>query len=140
MNLAVKILYMRRFCCLKKLSYFLLKIIGVEIPLSVKFGENIDLVHWSYGTVIHPNTTIEDNVKIYQNVTFGRSDVQNVNPSNINILVKKNSIIGAGAKILTATNLVIEERSIVGANCVLLTSTEKNSVYVGIPGKKIESK
>ena len=39
------------------------------------FGKNVKFPHNAIGTVIPDKTIIEDNVKIYQNVTIGRADI-----------------------------------------------------------------
>ena len=46
----------------------IIKIMGAAIGKNALFKNN------GLGTVIHPSTVIEDNVKIYQNVTIGRAD------------------------------------------------------------------
>jgi len=69
------ILWMRQVIGLKKISYLILKLIGVEIPLSVRIGSNLVLAHWANGLVVHNSTLIGDNVRIYQGVTIGRADV-----------------------------------------------------------------
>ena len=50
-------------------------LLGVDIPRCVVIGNNVSFPHNAIGTVIHDNTIIEDNVRIYQNVTLGRADV-----------------------------------------------------------------
>lgn len=59
----------------KAKSFTLLKLMGIEIPKGVKIGKRVRFEHWAYGTVIHPFTVIEDNVKVYQGVTIGIADV-----------------------------------------------------------------
>lgn len=113
---------------------------GIDIPSTVKIGKNVKFPHNSYGTVIHPNTIIEDNVKIYQNVTIGRADIENeINESKFDkIIIKKGAILGAGCKVLCKEGiLTIEENTIIGANAVLTKSTNKNEIWAGIPAKKI---
>ena len=134
------LLKLRKVPFLKKLSYYLLKIIGVEIPLSVKIGKNVEFPHWSYGLVIHPNTTIEDNVKIYQGVTLGRADIYRHHSKSKfeGILIKRGAIICAGAKVLCKKGvLIVGENTVIGANSVLFESTGDNEVWGGIPARKI---
>ena len=50
-------------------------LLEVDIPRCVVIGKNVKFPHNAIGTVIHDNTVLEDNVKIYQNVTLGRADV-----------------------------------------------------------------
>lgn len=114
--------------------------LGMDLPTSVKIGNNLQLPHNSIGTVIHPNTSIGNNVKIYQNVTIGRADVNTpyTKSKMRGIIIEDNVIIGAGAKILCKNDILyIRKGTIIGANAVVLDSTEENGVYVGIPAKNI---
>ena len=104
---------------------------GVDIPPEVKIGKEDKFPHNSVGTVIHNNTTIEDNVRIYQNVTIGRSDIYKPYKDSKmkNIIIKENAIICAGAKKLCKEGtLTIGKNSIVAANAVLLNSIGDNEV------------
>lgn len=79
-------------------------------------------------------------MKIYQNVTIGRADIENkINESKFDkIIIKKGAILGAGCKVLCKEGiLTIEENTIIGANAVLTKSTNKNEIWAGIPAKKI---
>lgn len=132
---------LRTIPLLRYLSYFLMKLLGVEIPLSVQIGKNFILAHWGNGVVIHPFTIIKDNVKIYQGVTIGRADIyQNPNSEFNEIVIEDNVIISAGAKVLTSKNCVIASGTIIGANAVLLIKEAKieKGVYVGNPARKIK--
>lgn len=53
-------------------------LLGVDISRCVVIGKNVCYPHNSFETVIHDNTVIENNVKIYQNVTLGRADIYNL--------------------------------------------------------------
>lgn len=113
---------------------------GVFLPRGVKLGKNVSFRHNAIGTVIHNQTTIEDNVKIYQNVTIGRADVD-TSPYESKfegILIKEGAILSAGAKILCKEGtLVVGKNSIVAANAVLLNSIPDNEIWGGIPARKI---
>lgn len=116
---------------------------GIDLPSSVKLGKNVSFPHNSIGTVIHPNTVIEDNVKVYQNVTIGHADVyKDISESRMKrIIIKKGAILGAGCKILSKDEeLIVGKNTIIGANAVLLSSTGDNEIWVGIPAKKIAQK
>lgn len=125
---------------IRKIIQIKLLKLGVDLPVSVKIGSNLQLPHNSIGTVIHPNTSIGNNVKIYQNVTIGRADVDKPYAESRmrEIIIEDNVIIGAGAKILCKNDVLrIRKGTIIGANAVVLDSTEENGVYVGIPAKNI---
>lgn len=123
----------------KIIHYILLNKKGVDIPSGVVIGKNVKFPHNSVGTVIHPRTIIKDNVKIYQNVTIGRANIyENYNENIGHIIIEEGAIICAGAKILYKDkDLVVAKNSIIGANAVLLNSTGENEIWGGIPAKKI---
>jgi serine O-acetyltransferase len=126
-----------------KLSFYLLKFLGIEIPLTVRVGKNVEFAHWAYGLVVHPNTIIEDNVKLYQGVTIGRSDIyEHHSKSKMeSIVIRKGAIICAGAKVLCKEGVLsVGENTVIGANAVLFSSTGDNEIWVGSPAKKIKSR
>lgn len=117
-----------------------MKILGIEIPLSVKIGKNFTISHWGYGTVIHPYTRIGNNVKIYQGVTIGRSNIyENIDNDLKEIIIEDNVIFSAGSKVLVKKSCTIKAGTIIGANAVLIVdkSSIEKGVYVGIPAKNI---
>lgn len=117
----------------KELNYLL----GVDIPRSVKIGKNVRFPHNSIGTVIHDKTIIEDDVKIYQNVTFGRADVYSDKESEFEgFYVEKGACICAGAKIICKKGtLCIATNAVVAANAVLLNSIGPGEIWGGVPAK-----
>ena len=64
-----RLVYARKSPLFGKFAYLILKTFGIEIPRSVEIGENFYLVHGGFGVVIHPNTIIGDDVRIYPGVT-----------------------------------------------------------------------
>lgn len=64
-----------KYPILNKFVYNINKIIGIDVPIEIQIGKNINFAHNSIGTVIHPKTKIEDNVLILSNVTIGKADV-----------------------------------------------------------------
>ena len=132
------LLRMRKMFGLKKLSYLWLKLIGVELPLSVQIGSGLVLAHWANGLVVHNSTVIGADVIIYQGVTIGRSDPHKHRHRKIKIVIQNGAILCAGAKILcTDDMLVAGGNSVIGANSVLLNSTGKNEIWGGIPARKL---
>ena len=94
------------------------------------------------GTVIHDKTVLEDNVKIYQNVTLGRADVyksvKDTNTEFDGFLIKEGACICAGAKIICKRGrLVVGKNAVVGANAVLLNSIGENEIWSGVPARFI---
>lgn len=128
------------FKIIDKLIEILLDKKGLSIPRQAIISKNVDFVHNAYGTVIHPNSIIKDNVKIYQGVTLGRADVYvDYKDSKMKrIIVEEGAILCAGAKILCKTgDLVIGKNSVIGANSVLTKSTGENEIWCGSPARKI---
>lgn len=119
----------------KKLNF----IIGVDIPRSVKIGNNVKFPHNSFGTVIHDKTFIEDDVKIYQNVTIGRSDIWKKDDQSLKgFHIKKGACICAGAKIIGKEGvLTIGEHAVIAANAVVLKSVGDKEIWAGVPARCI---
>ena len=87
--------------------------------------------------MIHPHTIIDDNVRIYHNVTVGRADVHIKSLDMKGFHLKKGAILGAGSKVLNTKGiLTVGENTIIAANPVLLNSTGDNEIWAGIPAKK----
>lgn len=116
--------------CLSEFSRF---ITGIEIHPGAVIGKNFIIDH-GMGVVIGETTLIKDNVRIYQGVTLGGTDLT---PTKRHPTIESNVVIGAGAKILG--NIVIGEGSKVGANSVVIESVPPYSTVVGIPGKVIQN-
>ena len=138
MNLVTKLVYKRKktkASIMKKIYTKMIYLAGADIPSDVIVGENVSFCHNCLGSVINNNTIIEDNVRIYQNVTIG---VSNPYDGNCNFIIKKGACLSAGAKIIGKKELIVGENTIIGANSVLLESTGDNEIWVGIPAKKIK--
>jgi len=134
------LVYARNWPVFGSLAYFLLKLLGAEIPRSVKFGPGCLLLHGGFGVVIHPSSEIESNVRIYPGVTLGRADIHvPADRSRFEgIHISQGAILASGARILCKEGiLTVGKGSIIGANAVLLQSTGDNEIWAGIPARKI---
>jgi serine O-acetyltransferase len=122
------------------LAYYLLKLLGVEIPSSVTIGQDFELAHGGIGVVIHPNTSIGSRVKVYPGVTLGRADIYRpVAMSQFQgIIVEDDAILSPGAKILCKQGVLrVGRGTVIGANAVLLQSTGENEIWAGIPAQLV---
>jgi serine O-acetyltransferase len=140
MSFYEKLVYARKNPLFGRLAYLILKLLGIEIPQSVKIGKGLLIHHGGVGIVVHPNTTLGENVSIYPGVTLGRADVHHsADRSNFTqIIVEDNVILGSGSKILgNQGTLRVAAGTVVGANAVLLNSTAQNEIWAGIPAKNI---
>jgi len=134
------LVYARRWPLVGCLAYYVLKLLGVEIPLSVEIGRNFYLVHGGFGVVIHPHSTIGDNVKIYPGVTLGRADIHlPADQSAFDAIhIEEGAILAPGAKILCREGVLrVAAGTVVGANAVLLQSTSENEIWAGVPAVQV---
>lgn len=122
------------------LAYYMLKILGVEIPRSVQIGQDIELVHGGFGVVIHPCTAIGDRVKIYPGATVGRADIYlPIEKSRFEgVVIEDDVILCPGCKVLCRQGVMrLGRGSVVGANAVLLNSTDENEIWAGVPARLV---
>ncbi len=123
-----------------RLAYLLLKALGAEVPRSVEIGDNFALVHGGFGVVIHSNTRIGDNVKVYPGVTLGRADIHvPIEQSKFQgIELGDDAILSPGSKVLCKEGILrVGRGTVLGANAVLLGSTGEDEIWAGIPAKKV---
>jgi serine O-acetyltransferase len=135
-----RLVYARRKLFIGKASYYLLKLLGVEIPLTVPIGEDFELAHGGFGVVIHPKTSIGDRVKIYPGVGVGRADIYRpVAESRFEgIIIEADVVLSPGAKVLCGEGVLrVGRGTVIGANAVLLDSTGENEIWAGVPARKI---
>ncbi|MGB9668565.1 MAG: serine O-acetyltransferase [Thermosulfidibacteraceae bacterium] len=105
---------------------------GIEIHPGAKIGKGFFIDH-GMGVVIGETTEIEDNVTIYHGVTLGGVSLEK---KKRHPTIKKNVVIGAGAKVLGP--FTVGENSRIGANSVVVKEVPPNSTVVGIPGKIVK--
>jgi serine O-acetyltransferase len=139
-DIPTSLVYARNNALLGRFAYYLLKILGVEIPRSVTIGQDFELAHGGVGVVIHSNSRIGDRVKIYPGVTLGRADVQfPIEQSEFKgIKIEDDVILGPGAKVLCKEGILeVKRGSIIGANAVLLNSTQEREIWAGVPARQV---
>lgn len=135
-DIYTQLLYARRLPLLGQVAYYALKLLGAEVPRSVRIGDGVTLEHGGFGTVIHPNCQIGNRVKIYPGVTLGRADIYRaIEESNFEgILIEDDVILAPGAKVLGKQGFLrVGRGTVVGANAVLLQSTGPDEIWAGIP-------
>jgi|GEM_PF-223091 len=134
------LIYARKKPVIGRLAYFVLKMLGIEIPLSVEIGPGFLLHHGGVGVVIHPKTVIGARVGIYPGVTLGRADVYRPASQSAfdGLRVEDDVILGAGAKVLCEQGVLrIGRGTVLGSNAVLLNSTGENEIWAGIPARLV---
>lgn len=115
-------------------------LLGVDVPPSVRIGQDFRLYHRAHGAVIHPNTTFGDRCRVFHNVTVGRADMHEA-PTD---LASARFVFGddvwlcAGAVILGSDETIAVGRgTVVAANAVLTQSTGEWEIWGGVPARKI---
>ena len=134
------LVYARESKYFGKIAYFILKILGIEIPIPVEIGKEFELAHGGFGVVIHPKSKIGKRVKMYPGVTLGRADVHlPFDRSKFKgIVIDDDVVLASGAKILCKEGtLRVRKGTVIGANSVLLESTGENEIWAGVPAKCI---
>jgi serine O-acetyltransferase len=137
-DLYTTLVYARSWPLVGRLAYYTLKLLGAEIPRSVRVGRDFELAHGGFGVVIHSRSTIGDRVKIYPGVTLGRADIYRpAGQSKFEgIAIEADAILCPGAKILCKEGkLTVGRGSVVGANAVLLQSTGEWEIWAGAPAR-----
>jgi len=135
-----RLVYARQIPVLGKMFYYLLKLLGSEIPLSVPIGKDFILEHGGHGVVIHSKSKIGDRVHIYQGVTLGRADIYLPGEQSKfeGIEIGDDVILSPGCKVLCKEGVLkVGNGTVVGANAVLLQSTGKNEIWAGAPARMV---
>ena len=136
MDFYTRLVYARRLPLIGKLSYYLLKLLGSEIPVSVPIGPGFILEHGGHGVVIHSKAKIGSNVHVYQGVTLGRADVYlPMEHSKFEgIEIGNDVILSPGCKVLCKEGVLkVGDGTVIGANAVLLESTGEFELWAGAP-------
>lgn len=135
-DLTTSLAYASKKPLIGKLAYYLLKLLGVELPRSVPIGAGLEIAHGGFGIVIHSKSTIGHNVKIYPGVSLGRADVHKpIGASSFEgIVIDDDVILSPGSKVLCKEGVLCVGRgTVLGANAVLLQSTGENEIWAGLP-------
>lgn len=138
MDFYTRLVYARQLPIIGKLSYYLLKLLGSEVPMSVEIGEGFLLEHGGHGVVIHSKAKIGKGVHIYQGVTIGRADIyQSMEKSKFEgVLIEDDVILCPGCKVLCKEGVLkVGTGTVVGANAVLLESTGRYEIWAGSPAR-----
>ena len=134
------LVYARTWPILGHLAYYALKILGAEVPRSVKIGQDFELAHGGFGVVIHPRSSIGDRVKIYPGVGLGRADIHlPMERSRFEgIVIEDDVILSPGCKLLCKDGVLrVGRGTVIGANAVLLQSTGEWEMWAGMPAKLV---
>ena len=138
-----RLVYARQIPVIGKMFYFLLKLLGADIPVAVRIGMDFILELGGYGVVIHSMSKIGDRVHIYQGVTLGRADIYLPGEQSKfeGIEIGDDVILSPGCKVLCKEGVLkVGNGTVVGANAVLLQSTGKNEIWAGATARMVGSR
>lgn len=137
-------LYLSKYCKCIGENIFVGKSVNLKNIQNLSLGSNISIHSYNYIDAFG-EIKISDNVSIANHCTIISSDHtwDDINiPIKYNEVLKKPIIIhedvwiAAGCRILG--NVTIANRVVVGAGAVVNKNLETNSLYVGVPVKKIK--
>ncbi len=103
---------------------------GIELYYSTEIGPGLNVMH-GMGVVVGPRYKIGRNFTINHGATIGQSGADE--PESI--IIGDNVRIFAGAKVIGRVR--IGDNVHIGANAVLIDDAESNSVYLGVPARKV---
>src|SRR5579872_2348230 len=122
-------LWNHRLCLLGRwLSQVARLLTGIEIHPGSKIGRRLFIDH-GMGVVVGETAIVGDDVTLYQGVTLGGTGKEQ---GKRHPTIEDNVVVGGGAKILG--NIVVGKNSRIGAGSVVLRSVPDNSTVVGVPG------
>ena len=139
-DLYTSLVYARTWPVAGRIAYYMLKLLGAEIPRSVRIGDDFELAHGGFGVVVHSRSVIGDRVKMYPGVTLGRADIyQPMEKSDFEgIVIEDDVILAPGAKVLGKDGVLkVARGTVVGANAVLLESTGEEEIWAGVPARRV---
>jgi serine O-acetyltransferase len=139
-DLYTSLVYARTWPVAGRIAYYMLKLLGAEIPRSVRIGHDFELAHGGFGVVVHSRSVIGDRVKMYPGVTLGRADIyQPMEKSDFEgIVIEDDVILAPGAKVLGKDGVLkVARGTVVGANAVLLESTGEEEIWAGVPARRV---
>ncbi len=127
------VLYKIKLTFLARLiSEFSRLITAIEIHPGAVIGKNLVIDH-GHGVVIGETAIVGDNVIIYHGSTLGGTSL---NLAKRHPTLDDNVLIGAGAKVLGPVTLGKNVK--IGANSVVTKDCPADSVFVGIPARRIK--
>jgi len=118
----------RLFLLARWLSQVARLLTGIEIHPAARIGRRLFIDH-GMGVVIGETATVGDDVTLYQGVTLGGTGKEH---GKRHPTLEDGVVVGGGAKILG--NIVVGKNSRIGAGSVVLRNVPDNSTVVGVPG------
>ena len=138
MDFITRLAYISKKPLIGPLAYYLLKLLGVELPRSALIGDDLEIAHGGFGIVIHSRAQIGSRVKLYPGVVLGRADIYKPASESYfeGIVIEDDVILSPGCKILGKEGVLrVGRGTVIGANAVLLQSTGEWEIWAGMPAR-----
>lgn len=115
------------------INYISRMLTAIDIHPGARISNGVMIDH-GQGVVIGQTAIVEEGCLIYQGVTLGGTGKET---GKRHPTLKKNVVVGAGAKVLG--NIIVGENSRIGAGSVVMQNVPDGCTVVGIPGKIVRT-
>lgn len=138
-------LYLKKYCKSTGQNIYVGKNVNLKNIHNLSIGSNVSIHSFNYLDA-YGEISIGNNVSIANHCTLISSDhtwENNEIPIKYNKVEKKPIVIeddvwiAAGCRILG--NVTIKERTVIGAGAVVNRNLDNNSLYVGVPARKVKT-
>ena len=138
-------LYLQKYCLSTGENIFVGKSVNLKNIQDLSIGSNVSIHSFNYldaygGINIGSNVSIANHCSIIaSDHTWGDKNI----PIKYNKVVKKPIVINddvwiaSGCRILG--DVIIKERTVIGAGAVVNKNLDNNSLYVGVPARKVKN-
>lgn len=109
-------------------------LLGVEIHYKTRIGPGFVIYH-GVGLVINGYTQIGRNVSVRQGCCLGNKVLPDGSLSGAPVI---GDGVDMGVNSVVLGNITVGNNTSIGANAVVVKDCESNSVYVGVPARKIK--
>jgi len=124
-------IWLAKLC--KAINFFIFKAL---LCYECDLADNIEMVHFGFGCVSHPNVTIGRNVKLFHHVTLAAETKPN---SDSRIVIEDGAVIGAYAILLGNDHggIRIGAKAVIGAGAIVTRDVAPGATVVPLPSRPV---